>query len=206
MLRADLALVADLVPRGARVLDLGCGSGELLDHLITLKGCSGTGVDTDEAEVVQAIRRGVPVIELDVDAELGEFATDSYDTVVLSRTLQTLLHPRRVLDEMSRIGGRCIVSVPNFGLWRNRLAIVRGHMPISKDLPHTWHDSPNVRYTTLADLEDFFADAGFVVEQRIPLDEAGRVLGGRRGRHPNLFAGAAVYVLARPQHGEPPVC
>ncbi|GAB3623110.1 methionine biosynthesis protein MetW [Mariniluteicoccus endophyticus] len=197
MLRTDLALVSDLVPRGSRVLDLGCASGELLDHLITLKGCTGTGVDTDPDEVVQAIRRGVPLVELDIDSELGEFADGSYDTVVLSRTLQTLRHPARVLREMGRIGGRCIVSVPNFGLWRNRLSVVRGRMPVSKDLPHSWHDSPNVRYTTLADLEDFFDGEGFVVEQRIPLDDRGRVLSGRRARAYNLFAGAAVYVLHR---------
>lgn len=197
-MRTDLALVADLVPRRSRVLDLGCGNGELLDHLVSLKGCTGTGVDTDEAEVLLAIRRGVAVIELDVDSQLGEFADGSYDVVVLSRTLQTLRHPRRVLQEMARIGERCIVSVPNFGQWRNRVAIARGRMPISRDLPHTWHDSPNVRYTTLADLEDFFAEAGFVVERRIAFDDAGAVLRGPWARRPNLFAGAAAYVLRRP--------
>lgn len=192
-LRADLQLVADLVPVGSRVLDLGCGPGVLLSHLITEKGCTGTGVDSDDEEVLQAIRRGVPVIELDLDTQLDQFADRSYDTVVLSRTIQAVRHPARVLQQMGRIAGRCIVSAPNFGWWRNRLSVVRGRMPISDDLPYTWYDSPNVRYTTLADLEDFFAHAGFSVEQRIPLSADQHVL--RWQRATNLLAGSAVYVL-----------
>lgn len=194
-LRADLALVADLIPAGSRVLDLGCGEGSLLRQLMSEKGCTGTGVDTDDEQVLLAISRGVPVIELDLDAELAHFADDSYDTVVLSRTIQAVRHPARVLPEMARIGHRCIVSVPNFGWWRNRLSVVRGRMPISKDLPYTWYDSPNVRYTTLTDLEEFFAYAGFAIEQRIALTDDGRTLRWQRGA--NLLAGSAVYVLTR---------
>lgn len=196
VLRADLALVADLISPGSRVLDLGCGSGTLLRFLITHKGCSGTGVDSDEAQVLRAIRRGIPVIDLDIESGLPDFADGSYDTVVMSRTLQAIRHPRRLLEEMGRVGDRLIVSVPNFGLWRNRLSIFRGHMPISKDLPHTWYDSPNVRYTTLADLETFFADYGFEIEVRIPLVESWRPL-TRGVRFANLLAGSAVYVLRR---------
>lgn len=194
-LRADLALVAELIPPGSRVLDLGCGEGRLLRHLMSEKACTGTGVDSDDEQVLLAIRRGVPVIELDIDAELDHFADDSYDTVVLSRTIQAVRHPGRVLPEMARIGHRCIVSVPNFGWWRNRVSVVRGRMPISRDLPYTWYDSPNVRYTTLTDLEEFFAQAGFAVEQRIALTDDGRPLAWQRGA--NLLAGSAVYVLTR---------
>jgi methionine biosynthesis protein MetW len=196
VLRADLALVAEQIPAGSRVLDLGCGSGSLLRYLITHKNCSGTGVDSDDRQVLRAIRRGIPVIDLDIESGLPDFADDSYDTVVMSRTLQAIRHPRRLLEEMGRVGHRVIVSVPNFGLWRNRLAIVRGHMPISKDLPHTWYDSPNVRYTTLSDLEKFFADYGFEIESRIPLVESWRPL-NRGARFANLLAGSAVYVLRR---------
>lgn len=195
-LRADLALVADLIPAGSRVLDLGCGSGTLLSHLLHHKGCSGTGVDSDNDNVILAIRRGLSVIDLDIEKGLTDFANNSYDTVVMSRTLQAIRHPQRLLEEMGRVGERIIVSVPNFGLWRNRLSIIRGHMPVSKDLPHTWYDSPNVRYTTLKDLESFFATFGFDIEARIPLVESWRPL-GRGVRLANLLAGSAVYVLRR---------
>lgn len=195
-LRADLALVADLIPEGSRVLDLGCGSGSLLAYLIDHKGCTGTGVDSDHENVIKAMRRGLSIIDLDIEAGLPDFADNTYDTVVMSRTLQAIRQPRRLLEEMGRVGERVIVSVPNFGLWRNRLSVIRGHMPISKDLPHTWYDSPNVRYTTLTDLEAFFAAFGFEIEQRIPLVESWRPL--RRGvRFANLLAGSAVYVLRR---------
>ena len=123
-LRADLQLVADLVPRGARVLDLGCGSGELLDVISRERGCTGTGVEKDPDEVLRAIWRGVPVIELDLDSQLGEFADDSYDVVVLSRTLQAVLHPQHVLEEMARIAPRLVVSMPNFGLWRHLAGLI----------------------------------------------------------------------------------
>ena len=195
-LRADLALVADLIPAGSRVLDLGCGSGTLLAHLMAHKGCTGTGVDSDNEQVIKAIRRGLSIIDLDIEAGLHDFADDSYDMVVMSRTLQAIRQPRALIEEMGRVGERIIVSVPNFGLWRNPLSLIGGHMPISKDLPFTWYDSPNVRYTTLADLEAFFHATGFEIEARIPLVESWRPL--RRGvRMANLLAGSAVYVLKK---------
>lgn len=195
-LRADLALVADLVPRNSHVLDLGCGSGRLLRFLMDHKGCTGTGVDGDAEMLVQAISRGVPAIQLDLDSELGEFHDASYDVVVLSRTLQAIRRPAHVLAELGRIGTRCIISMPNFGYWRNRASIVTGRMPISKQLPYHWHDSPNLRYTTLKDLEDFFEDAGYTVERRIGVTDAGVPL--HRGDIAiNLRAGAAIYVLRR---------
>ena len=196
-LRPDLQLVSELVPRDARVLDLGCGSGELLDVISRERGCTGTGVEKDPDEVLRAIWRGVPVIELDLDSQLGEFADDSYDVVVLSRTLQAVLHPQHVLEEMARIAPRLVVSMPNFGLWRHRLRLLTGHMPRSRDLHFTWYDTPNLHHATLVDLEDFFADSGLQVEQKIALDERGRR--SRLGRRAsNLTAGAAVYVLRAP--------
>lgn len=195
MLRPDLALVVDLIPSRSRVLDLGCAEGDLLSFLMTHKECTGTGVDTDHESIVTAVRRGVSVIELDLNSQLDQFADNSYDTVVLSRTLQAVRRPGDLLPAIGRIADRCIVSVPNFGLWKSRLSVLGGHMPISKDLPFEWYDSPNVRYTTLADLERFFDSVGFDIEQRIPLTERGDRL---HTRWPNLRAGAAMYVL-RPQ-------
>lgn len=193
-LRADLALVASQIPGRSRVLDLGCGSGTLLAHLIAERGCTGTGVEIDPKRVVKAVRRGVPVIELDLDHQLGEFADSSYDVCVLSRTIQTIQRPVHVLEHMGRIAGQMIVSVPNFGWWGHRLRLLAGHMPKSKELPFEWYDTPNIRYTTLLDLEELFDRLGFVVDRRFTYTQRGRQL-HMRGRKANLMAGAAIYVL-----------
>lgn len=194
ILRPDLALVAGLIPPGSRVLDLGCGGGELLAELAVAAGCRGTGVEIDSDSVLDAIARGVAVIELDLDRQLDEFATASYDVVVLSRTVQTLHRPAEVLAQMRRIGGQQIVSVPNFGYWRHRLRLLRGRMPMSREIPHAWFDTPNLRHTTLVEIEELFAELGLEVAQRIYLSPKGVPL--RSGeRAYNLIAGSAVYVL-----------
>jgi methionine biosynthesis protein MetW len=193
-LRSDLALVADLIEPGSRVLDLGCSTGTLLRQLADAKGCAGTGVEIDGDAVVAAIRSGVPVIELDMDHQLTEFADDSYDVVVLSRTLQTLHRPFEVLQEMIRIAPRIIISMPNFGYWRNRLRLARGRMPMSKDIPYDWYDTPNLHHATLVDLEDLFKAVGLVVLQRIPLTADGQPL-RLPERTAGWAAGSAVYVL-----------
>ncbi len=193
-LRPELKLLAELVPAQSRILDLGCGSGTLLEYLISEADCQGTGVEIDPDAVLAAISRGVPVIELDIDTQLDDFADHSYDVVVLSRTLQTIRRPREVLRQMTRIGNSLIVSVPNFGLLRNRLRLLGGRMPMSRDLPYAWHDTPNVRFTTLTDLEQFFSTVGLSVQRRIVLNQQG--LPARTGQHAaNLLGAAAVYVL-----------
>ena len=196
-LRPDLELLAGLIPAHSRVLDLGCSSGALLAHLMAAKECRGTGVEIDPAAVLAAIAAGVPVIELDIDSELHDFADHSYDVVVLSRTIQTIHRPFEVLQEMGRIANRLIVSVPNFGLLQHRLMLLRGRMPMSRELPYSWYDTPNLRFTTLVDLEDLFATLGLVIEQRINLSLTGEPL-GKGFRAANLRAGAAVYVLSCP--------
>lgn len=193
-LRPELALLAGLIPSASRVLDLGCGDGELLAHLMDAADCTGTGVEIDDASVLAAIGLGVPVIELDIDNQLDEFADGSYDVVVLSRTIQTIRRPVEVLQHMSRIGSTLIVSVPNFGQLRNRLRLLRGRMPMSPDLPHPWYDTPNIRFTTLADLEDLFAGLDLRVERRIVLRQDGRPATSNQLRA-NLLGAAAVYVL-----------
>ncbi|MFP5415358.1 MAG: methionine biosynthesis protein MetW [Actinomycetes bacterium] len=193
-LRLDLALVADQVFAGSRVLDLGCGQGDLLRHLMDTKGCQGTGVEIDPDAVLAAIRRGVPVLERDIEDALVDIDDDAYDTVVLSRTLQTMLNPEFVLQQMARVAERLVVSVPNFGYYRNRLRLLRGRMPMSREIPYAWYNTPNLRHTTLADLEDLFRNLDLVIDRRYTYTQTGRRL-RMYGQVPNLMAGAAVYVL-----------
>lgn len=193
-MRPDLEVVADLVPAGSRVLDLGCGEGDLLAYLGKDRGCTGTGVEIDPDAVLTAIRRGVSVIEVDIDEQLGEFADSSYDVVVMSQTLQATRRPAEVLREIGRIGERCIISVPNFGLWKHRVGLlIRGRMPVSRELPHPWHETPNIHLSTLADIEALFAGLGMAVEKRVLLDEEAAPM--RWNRAANLRAGAATYAL-----------
>ncbi|MFT3874897.1 MAG: methionine biosynthesis protein MetW [Propioniciclava sp.] len=193
-LRLDLELVADQVFPGSRVLDLGCGSGTLLAHLMQTKGCTGTGVEINPDSVLAAIRRGVPVLDRRVEDALVDIADDSYDTVVLSRTLQSMIEPELVLTQMARVAERLIVSVPNFGYYPNRLRLLRGRMPVSKEIPYAWYDTPNLRFTTLADLEDLFSRLNLIIDRRFTYTQTGRRL-RMYGSAANLLAGAAVYVL-----------
>lgn len=194
-MRPDLAVVAGLVPTGSRVLDLGCGDGALLAHLAT-RGCTGTGVDQDAEQFVAALRRGVSVISLDIDTQLDEFDDDSYDVVVVSQTLQAIHHPDRLLEQIRRIAGTGIVSVPNFAHWRHRVTLaLRGRMPISPGLPHRWYETPNIHLATLTDLEELFGEHGLVVRRRVLLGDHGQ---RRAVRGPaNLLASGAAYVVER---------
>lgn len=191
-MRPDLTILAGLIPDGSRVLDLGCGEGQLLAHL-ERRGCTIQGVEIDGDAVVRAIRRGVPVIEADIEGELSTFADASYDVVVLSQTLQAMVNPKQVLEELKRVGTRGVVSVPNFGLWRNRLALLRGRMPVTATIPHAWYETPNIHHSTLADLEALLDEVGLVVERRVLLDERAAPL--RIGVAPNLRAAAAIYLV-----------
>jgi homoserine O-acetyltransferase len=193
-MRADLERIGALVPPGSKVLDLGCGEGELLAYLIAERGCSVTGVERDSLAVLSAVARGVPVVEWDIDSQLSEFPDGAFDVVVLSRTLQALLYPAEVLTQMKRIGRRLIVTMPNFGYWRHRSALLGGHMPRSKDLPYEWYDTPNLHHSTLPDLELLFSRVGLKVTQRIPLSDTGEPL-RFGGRGANLLAGSVIYVL-----------
>ncbi|HMR48754.1 MAG TPA: methionine biosynthesis protein MetW [Arachnia sp.] len=191
--RPDLELISRLIPERSRVLDLGCGDGQLLRMLMD-KGCTGTGVEIDPAQVLAAIRSGVDVIELDLDSQLSEFTDDSYDVVVLSRTLQAVRRPKEVLREISRIAVHSVVSMPNFAHWRNRLRLLGGRMPMSTDLPFDWFDTPNLHFTTLADLEPLFAELHLAIDRRLILDDRGRARRfGDRGA--NLLGSSAMYLL-----------
>lgn len=192
-MRPDLRLIADLIPTGAKVLDLGCGDGELL-RILAARGGSGTGVEIEGGPFLAALRSGVDVIDLDINTQLDEFDDDSYDVVVLSGTLQNLRSPAKVLRDISRIARRCVVSMPNFVHWRNRLRLLRGRMPVSRNLPYEWYDTPNIHYTSLKDLSPLFDSLGLTIAQWIPLGEGGAPLPARR-LGANWRASSVIYLL-----------
>ena len=194
--RNDLRLIAQHIPHNSRVLDVGCGNGQLLEWLFQSKNCTGVGVERDASEVIQAMQRGIPVLDMDIDAELGQLEADSFDVVILSRTLQAVLRPDLTLAALGQLAPTIILTMPNFGYYQNRWRLLTGHMPRSKDLPYTWYETPNLHHTTMVDLEPLFDQVGLQISHRIPLSEQGRRLRGGKF-WPNLRAGAVLYVLKR---------
>ena len=199
LLRGDERLIAELIPRGARVLDLGCGDGALLARLRDDRDARVRGVEIDLANVAGCVARGLPVIQADIDAGLPFFADGSFDVVVLSQTMQVVKRPRAVLEEMLRVGERCVASFPNFAHWRNRAYLaLHGRMPMSRTIPYAWYDTPNIHHTTMRDFRDFCDDVGGVVEREIPLVSDAN---GRPARvqtlWPELLADSAVFVVTR---------
>ncbi|MHB9002552.1 MAG: methionine biosynthesis protein MetW [Coriobacteriia bacterium] len=197
VLRADLRLVADLVPRGSRVLDLGCGDGALLEHLRDVRDCEVRGVEISTSGVTACVNRGLAVVQADLDEGLRDLPDAAFDYVVLSQTLQEVHNVRLLVAEMMRVGERAIVSYPNFAHVSARLRLgLHGRMPVSETLPYQWYDTPNVHYTTLKDFRRLCAESGLNVEKEVAL----RIRGGRAHRitvAPNLRADLAVAVVAR---------
>ena len=185
--------IAELVPKGARVLDLGCGDGAMLDYLQRTRGCTGYGVEIADANVLACVKRGVNVIQLNLDEGLALFEDASFDVVLQIDTLQHLRNAEVMLRETARVGKVGIVAFPNFAHWPNRLSILQGRMPVTKRLPYQWYDTPNIRVGTHADLADLAKRTGLKILDSFGLQE------GRTVRFaPNLRAGTSVYKLARP--------
>ena len=185
--------IAQLVPQGARVLDLGCGNGELLAHLQQHRGCTGYGVELDDAGVLACVQRGVDVIQLNLDQGLALFADASFDVVLQIDTLQHLHNAETMLRETVRVGRMGIVAFPNFAHWPNRLSVLRGRMPVNARLPYEWYNTPNIRVGTYADFGVLAARNGLRVLDRFGLDDEGHVVRSL----PNLRASTAVYRVAR---------
>ncbi|MDD2880821.1 MAG: methionine biosynthesis protein MetW [Rhodoferax sp.] len=184
--------LAQLVPEGSRVLDLGCGDGAMLAHLKATRGCTGYGVEIDDANVLACVKRGVNVIQLNLDEGLSMFEDASFDVVLQIDTLQHLRNAEVMLIETVRVGRLGIVAFPNFAHWPNRLSVLKGRMPVTKRLPYQWFDTPNIRVGTHADLGVLAQSSGLKVQDSFGLQD-GEVVRWL----PNLLAGTSVYQLSR---------
>ena len=190
--RADLEIIASLVPPGSRVLDLGCGDGELLAHLQRHRGCSGYGIEISDANVLACVQRGVDVVQLNLDEGLTLFDDASFDVVLQLDTLQHLRNTVDMLRETARVGKQGIVSFPNFAHWPHRLSVLRGRMPVTRSLPYQWYDTPNIRVATFADFEVLAEQNGLRILESFGVHEGEIVT-----RWPNLMASKAVFKFER---------
>jgi len=190
--RPDFAAIAAWIPKGASVLDLGCGDGSLLRYLKETRVVRGYGVEINDLDIVSCIANGVNVIQNDLDSGLSDFEDGSFDFVILSQTLQATRHTEALTREMLRVGREGIVSFPNFGYWKNRLRVLLGNMPVSSELPYQWYNTPNVHLCTLHDFETFCSNHHVAVLER-------RVMTGEREVDllPNLLGSTAVYRFQR---------
>jgi methionine biosynthesis protein MetW len=172
--RLDFLLVADMVAAGSRVLDIGCGDGSLLALLRDRKGVDGRGIELSREGVNSCLAKGLPVIQGDADTDLADYPDDAFDYVILSQTIQATRQPKVVLEQLLRIGRRAIVSFPNFGHWRVRLdLLLKGRMPVTENMPYSWHDTPNIHFCTIRDFMDLCREVGARMDRAAALDASG---------------------------------
>ena len=198
-LRKELLRIADMVPAGSRVLDVGCGHGELIEHLKLVKGADARGIELSQSGVNACVAKGLPVVQGDADADLKDYPAGSFDVAILSQTIQATRHPRVVLDELLRIGRRVIVSFPNFGFWKVRARLfLTGRMPKSGILSHDWYETPNIHLCTIADFVMLTEHVGARIEGALGVSDSGDVKEVvRPGYWDNLAAESAIFLLSR---------
>lgn len=195
-LRPEQRLIAEWIGERSRVLDLGCGDGALLDELHRRKGVTGYGVEIDIDNIVACIERGVNVIHSNLDQGLAGFDVDSFDYVVMTQTIQAMRFPHKLLDDILRIGREGIVTFPNMGHWKCRAQFLLGRMPVTRHLPDTWYDTPNIHMCTVRDFEALCAAQNIEILERAIVDSQHRAMRGQR-LLPNLLAEIAIYRLRR---------
>jgi len=182
-IRYDLGLIASWIEPGSRVLGLGCGDGVLLEYLKHQKGIKETGVEIEESKVAECIEKGLSVIQGDINEEVEDYKADAFDYVILSQTLQQVYDPSKLIQEMLRIGKRCVVSFPNFSHWKVRAhLLMKGYAPVTKQLPYEWYDTPNIRVITIKDFRKFIKKMNFIILKEAAIntdnqDKSGRIVG-----------------------------
>ncbi len=189
-IRHDFALIAKWIAPNSKVLDLGCGDGDLLGYLRDTKQVKGYGVEKDDASWLTCMKNGIDVIQMDLEAGLSGFEAQSFDVVVLSQTLQAVQNTEGIVREMLRVGREAIVTFPNFGYWRHRYQLIAGQMPVSKNLPYEWYDTPNVHLCTIKDFDEFCENHNIAIEQRLVLTDGEEI-----SVLPNLLGSLAMYRL-----------
>ncbi len=197
MMRPDLEIIQSWISPGSRVLDLGCGDGSLLDYLKNHKQVSETGLEINPDDIVRCLKKGVHVIQQDLNKGLQNFVSDSFDTVLLTQTLQAVHYPDVVIDEMLRIGRNGIVTFPNFGHWRSRLHLSsKGRMPVSEFMPYEWYNTPNIHFCTVRDFDVFCRERQIRVIKRLVVDNKHRD-SWTINLMPNLLGEIAIYHISR---------
>ena len=198
-IRYDLRLVASWIPRGAKVLGLGCGDGALLQYLKTQKQAQCTGIDIDESCVARCIQRGLTVLQGDISEEIKDYPDSAFDYVVLAQTLQQIYDPAPLIREILRVGKKSVVSFPNFSHWRVRLMLsLTGHAPVTPQLPYQWHDTPNIRVITLSDFRRYAKQVGFRILNEVAINTDQRDRSGRIVHFwPDLLATYGLFLIAK---------
>jgi len=200
--RIDYAIIEGFVPHGARVLDVGCGDGTLLALLESKKAIDGRGLELSQDGVNEAVARGLSVVQGDADTDLATYPDGSFDVVILSQTLQATQAPKKVLEELLRIGKRVIVTIPNFGNWRARLhLLLQGRMPVTKALPYSWYDTPNIHFCTLRDFLNLAKEVDATIEDSAALNAQGQRLAlSAPWAVWNLIGAQGIFVLTSDQN------
>ena len=197
-LHVNYSVITEFIEKGSRVLDLGCGEGGLLKMLIAKKHCSGSGIEMDQNNVISSIQKGLSVVQGDIDEGLKEFMDNEYDYVILNQTLQSTEKPDYVIEEMLRVGKKCVVSFPNFGYWRVRFYLFfKGRMPKSRMLPFCWYDTPNIHLLTVEDFFDFCKQRNINIKKQVYIKRGKISKNPFTGFLTNLLCEEAVFVIER---------
>ena len=189
-------IIRDWVPSQSKVIDFGCGDGSLLKDLIDTKNICGYGVEIDHQMIAQCIEKGISVVEKDIDEGIQDFELSNFDIAIMASSIQCLKNPNIAMRRMLKLSNKCIVTLPNFGYWRCRLALLVGKMPVTPSLPSSWYETENLHLCTINDFEELCSDAGFIIDERIFLNSSNKK-GLLASVMPNMFASEGVYLLGR---------